>query len=300
MSFCQNCGKELNQSVCYCPACGARQAADRSIQQPTETTSANRQQEPIKAVSESFLTMVSTACDSITNTLNQASANKTSSKPNMGGSTSADSSKNSSSGQQTGSIESIKCPNCQGAVSSFTVFCPYCGAELQNIKAASACQELCNRLEQIEATRPKETIVSSVIELVNRETDNIKLDPTDKRKIELIGSFVVPNNKSDIMEFLLIAESRIDACKNALRSMKSGNDKDSMVQKALLNVWTSKYEQVMKKGQIVLARDPDFQVLFENYQREQYKATGVCRYCGGTFRGMFKKICSKCGRTKDY
>ena len=290
MSFCRNCGKELNQSVCYCPACGARQTEER-------TTSENHQQEPSKSVSESFFTMVSTACDSITNTLNQASANKTSSKSNMGESASAESSNNSSSGQQTGSIKSIKCPNCEGMVSSFTAFCPYCGAELQNLAAASACQELCNRLEQIEATRPKETLMSSVIAIVNRETDNIKLDPTDKRKIELIGSFVVPNTKSDIMEFLLLAESRIDACKNAL---KSSPGMDYMAQDALLNVWTSKYDQVMKKGQIVLAHDPDFQVIAENYQREQYMAKGVCRYCGGSFRGMFKKNCSKCGRPKDY
>ena len=241
--------------------------------------------------------MVSTACDSITNTLNQASANKTSSKQIKGESTGTESSNNSSSGQQTGSVESIKCPNCSGIVSSFTAFCPYCGAELQNLAAASACQELCNRLEQIEGTRPKETIMSSVITIVNRETGNIKLEPTDKRKVELIGNFIVPNTKSDIMEFLLLAESRIDACKNAL---KSSNGTDYMAQEALLNVWTSKYDQVMKKGQIALAHDPDFQVLAENYQRKQYKTAGLCRYCGGTFRGMFKKNCSKCGRPKDY
>ena len=321
MSFCRNCGKELDQSVCYCPTCGAQQAEDRktgfsytlsktsgsytipktsgsySIPQPNETTSANSQQEPIKAVSESFLTMVSTACDSITNTLNQASANKASSNLNKGESTGTESSNSNSDGQQTGSIESIKCPNCRGMVSSFTAFCPYCGAELQNLAAASACQELCDRLEKIEATRPKETIMSSVITIVNRKADNIQLDPTDKRKIELIGNFVVPNTKSDIMEFLFLAESRIDACKNA---MISSNERDKMAQQALLNVWISKYDQVMKKGKIVLAHDPDFQVLAENYQREQNKAAGLCRYCGGSFRGMFKKNCSKCGRPKDY
>ena len=27
---------------------------------------------------------------------------------------------------------------------------------------------------------------------------------------------------------------------------------------------------------------------------------GLCRYCGGTFKGIFKKTCSKCNKPKDY
>lgn len=31
-----------------------------------------------------------------------------------------------------------------------------------------------------------------------------------------------------------------------------------------------------------------------------YKNRGVCQYCGGTFKGIFTKKCSQCGRNKDY
>lgn len=30
------------------------------------------------------------------------------------------------------------------------------------------------------------------------------------------------------------------------------------------------------------------------------RADGVCLYCGGTFKGLFKKVCSNCGKPKNY
>ena len=30
------------------------------------------------------------------------------------------------------------------------------------------------------------------------------------------------------------------------------------------------------------------------------RAKGVCKHCGGEFKGLFKKVCSKCGKGKDY
>lgn len=35
-------------------------------------------------------------------------------------------------------------------------------------------------------------------------------------------------------------------------------------------------------------------------QREKRRQENLCPYCGGTFRGVFTKICSKCGKPKDY
>lgn len=31
-----------------------------------------------------------------------------------------------------------------------------------------------------------------------------------------------------------------------------------------------------------------------------YKASNLCQHCGGEFKGLFKKVCSKCGKPKDY
>jgi hypothetical protein len=35
-------------------------------------------------------------------------------------------------------------------------------------------------------------------------------------------------------------------------------------------------------------------------REKQFCQSGVCRYCGGQFKGIFKKKCSKCGKEKDY
>ena len=35
-------------------------------------------------------------------------------------------------------------------------------------------------------------------------------------------------------------------------------------------------------------------------QQETYRNTGVCQYCGGSFKGIFSKVCTQCGKKKDY
>lgn len=47
------------------------------------------------------------------------------------------------------------------------------------------------------------------------------------------------------------------------------------------------YEEIKKQEEI-------------NKQQEQYRNAGVCQYCGGSFKGLFSKTCTKCGKKKDY
>ena len=35
-------------------------------------------------------------------------------------------------------------------------------------------------------------------------------------------------------------------------------------------------------------------------QKSEYRSKGVCQHCGGTFKGLFAKKCTNCGREKDY
>lgn len=37
-----------------------------------------------------------------------------------------------------------------------------------------------------------------------------------------------------------------------------------------------------------------------NHRKESRKMNGVCQYCGCSFKGLLKKVCSKCGKPKDY
>ena len=47
------------------------------------------------------------------------------------------------------------------------------------------------------------------------------------------------------------------------------------------------YEKIKKQEEI-------------NKQQEQYRNAGVCQYCGGSFKGLFAKTCTECGKKKDY
>ena len=38
----------------------------------------------------------------------------------------------------------------------------------------------------------------------------------------------------------------------------------------------------------------------EEAKKALYRSQGVCQYCGGTFKGLFSKSCSSCGKKKDY
>ena len=35
-------------------------------------------------------------------------------------------------------------------------------------------------------------------------------------------------------------------------------------------------------------------------KKEEFISLGRCQYCGGTFKGIFNKVCSSCGKPKDY
>ena len=38
----------------------------------------------------------------------------------------------------------------------------------------------------------------------------------------------------------------------------------------------------------------------EEQQKSQYRNVGACQHCGGEFKGLFTKTCTKCGKKKDY
>ena len=43
-----------------------------------------------------------------------------------------------------------------------------------------------------------------------------------------------------------------------------------------------------------------FNVVFMESQKQYRKNANLCQYCGGTFKGLLTKTCSRCGKIKDY
>lgn len=95
-----------------------------------------------------------------------------------------------------------KCPNCGEVLDSFAVNCPTCGYEFRGVKGAISVREFAKKLEEIESKRPTSRFGFKKV-LENQNTVN----ETDMKKISLIRSFVIPNTKEDMLEFLILASS---------------------------------------------------------------------------------------------
>ena len=209
------------------------------------------------------------------------------------------------------------CPRC--GTHFFSPFCPGCGynpsltsagtqaqpvnytpaptpVRTVNVVNYSACRELCARLDEIEASRPRKGFLKNMVSRV--WTKGSSLETTDQRKIEAISNFVIPNDKIEILDFITLADSKIKTCRTLMN-----NSSDSYVyevQKSLLDIWTTKRDEAMRKGDALLSGDREYLQLRWKILSEKYMKQGLCRYCGGNFKGLLKQVCANCGRRKDY
>lgn len=278
MAFCQYCGSQMNPDAKFCPSCGKS-----SDVQPNgfETNNSNTQNAG-PSMADSLKSVVISACAKINDVINEQ--------------TSPDPEPNYDFDDDDDWVEEItKCPNCQSPVDIFSVNCPYCGTPIIRKHGSSACQQLTRKLNMIEDSRPKATLFNSVTTIIDMASQN--LDSTDQKKVNLIRNFIVPNNKGDIIEFLLLAESNMKAHKPYLEA-KDGFTR--LVNQQMYKAWNAKYEEIMEKGRILLSNDPEFKLLYDRYFKDKNIKAGLCPYCGGKFKGAFKKVCASCGKAKDY
>lgn len=53
--------------------------------------------------------------------------------------------------------------------------------------------------------------------------------------------------------------------------------------------WQKEFDEYKSQARTAIRND-----------KEKYKKSNLCQYCGGRFNGLFSKKCSQCGRIKDY
>lgn len=165
-----------------------------------------------------------------------------------------------------------KCPNCGEILKSFTAVCPSCGHEFRDIKSSGAVKEFADKLEQIQKNRKPESIMSSVVKAFGVERE----DPADQQIAYLIRNFSVPNTKEDMFEFMILASSNIDASVLS----KNGNTDDMSAdelkaQKAIVEAWIAKANQVYQKAALAFGNDSDFyriQQIYDQKMQETKKA----------------------------
>lgn len=150
-----------------------------------------------------------------------------------------------------------KCPNCGEIVDSFVLNCPSCGHEFRSSASTSLVQELASKLEAMEQQqepRKRRTIKDELL-----RTNN--LSKTDEQKISLIRSFVIPNTKEDILEFIILASSNI----NVELYGESNLTPENEVLKAVSDAWIAKFEQAYRKAQFSFSETPTFTQIKEVY-----------------------------------
>ena len=120
-----------------------------------------------------------------------------------------------------------KCPNCGEIINGFEIKCSACGFELRNSEVSNNIEDFTNKLSNIKS-----------------EEDSVKL----------IRNFPIPNNKEDILEFMILAASNITG-------EKSRN---------VFEAWLAKFEQCYQKSKILFENDS-----FLNNIQKIYEETNV-------------------------
>lgn len=128
-----------------------------------------------------------------------------------------------------------KCPNCGEILNSFTSQCPACGYELRGTIASNSVKELYK---------------------------NIQAAKSDNEVVRLIKVFPVPNNKEDILEFMVLAAS----CFDADHQLMGDN-----IQQEIADAWFAKLEQGYQKARLLFPNDADFSKIQNIYEKANQK-----------------------------
>ena len=152
-----------------------------------------------------------------------------------------------------------KCPSCGEIMGAYESVCEKCGYERRGVKATASVREFLDELQIIEHLRPIEERKNKGQE---DEQDRKEISNTDRKKINLIQNFPIPNTKEDMYEFLVLASSNVD-----VRTYGLGGG--SFAQKEISNAWYNKFEQAYKKAQLVFGKREDFADIILLYQQKR-------------------------------
>ena len=157
-----------------------------------------------------------------------------------------------------------KCPNCGEAVNSFVANCPTCGHEFRGANSSTSVREFAARIDEIEMSRPAKSFsFKKVFE------DQNEISETDRRKIALIRSFVIPNTKEDLFEFLVLASSNINM------QRYNGFDTIPNSDQAVSDAWEAKFEQAYEKAKLCFGNTPEFQNIQAIYEKKHSQIADI-------------------------
>lgn len=155
-----------------------------------------------------------------------------------------------------------KCPNCGEILDSFTAKCPTCNFEFRDSSSSASVKEFATKVEKIDELRTKiNSKKNSVINKIYGRGST--LSEIDEQKIGLIRSFVIPNNKEDIFEFMILASSNIDFKLYGLGNLGI----ITASQRAVSDAWIAKLDQAYMKAEMSLKGTNDFMQIQKIYYK---------------------------------
>lgn len=164
-------------------------------------------------------------------------------------------------------------------------FCPFCGVKLiENAKFCSECGASLNLKTETKTQEPKPTEKQAAgsqpikekpgeqkaqqgslacKQLVEALEKIVPKKPGDgvaaREKLNLISNFVVPETKTDILEFLSLADSMLKSC----------TDFGDVYTYNFQEAWRIKYEEAYTKAKALLWDDADFQKIKEERKAKE-------------------------------
>lgn len=160
-----------------------------------------------------------------------------------------------------------KCPNCGQVLDAFSAACPSCGYEFRDSKANSSLHELSLKLQEITA-RSDRSKKQTPGEWLRRDSSN-----TDDQAAALIKAFPIPNTKENLIEFIIVSASNVNA--DSFNELKNGSLSSSEI--AMSNAWLAKLEQAYQKASIMLSDDASFVKIQEVYDKTTQKVLSAKR-----------------------
>jgi len=161
-----------------------------------------------------------------------------------------------------------KCPACGAEVPAMAAICPTCGHEFSNVQASGTVREFFEKLDIIdqqvfekeaakEAKGPLGGAVGAMLGVNEMANMFGGVSAGEKRKMAFIESFPIPNSKEDILEFLIIATSRIKEIPKMIGFGAKATQSEINAVKRMNEAWASKCQQVYNKAKIGFGTDKD-------------------------------------------
>ena len=160
--------------------------------------------------------------------------------------------------EQKSKSKIARCPACGEIVDKNALICPSCGYAIRDVADGSIAL-LSQKLDLIESKRPQK----------RKKNENGTISATDERKISLIRSWPIPNNKDDLIEFAAMASG------NCIAPPKLGIDRIA-AEDALAEAWRSKFDQAYAKAEHLFG-DSDELALLIDLKADIRKRTVVSR-----------------------